>query len=90
VRARIDQADAQRLAAVTAMFARYAYTAEEADIRARILYFMQIGYHALDLREPRDTRIARTAAYLKGFTGVDPAPAETAEFLSFARDRMPE
>ncbi|MDJ0822858.1 MAG: TetR/AcrR family transcriptional regulator, partial [Paracoccaceae bacterium] len=83
LRARVDAADAARIAAVTAMFARHGYAPAEADARARILYFMQLGYHALDVREPIDTRLSRVAAYLKGFTGQD---ADTAALAVFTRD----
>ena len=69
VRERIDAADQQRLEAVIAMFTRHGFEPEDADARARILYFMQLGYHALDVREPMELRMLRVAAYLKGFTG---------------------
>lgn len=82
LRARVDAADAARIEAVTAMFARHGYAAPEADARARILYFMQLGYHALDVREPMETRLSRVAPYLKGFTGVDPNPAAIARFMA--------
>ena len=57
------------LAAVAAMFERHGYDAGEADSRARILYYMQLGYHALDVREDIDTRLSRVAGYIEGFTG---------------------
>lgn len=69
VRRRIDEADAQRLVAVTEMYERHGYDPHEADARARILYFMQLGYHALEVREPMAARMARIDAYLLGFTG---------------------
>lgn len=72
LRVRVDAADATRIDAVTAMFARFGFDATEADARARILYFMQLGYHALDVREPMQTRMSRVAPYLKGFTGEAP------------------
>jgi len=74
VRRRIDGADAERLAAVTAMFERHGYSAYDADARARILYFMQLGYHALEVREPMQVRIDRLEGYLRGFTGKEPDP----------------
>lgn len=79
VRARIDRADARRLAALAAMYGRFGYRAEDAEVRARILYFMQLGYHALDQSEPMAERLRRTAAYLEGFTGRPPAPGDDAE-----------
>ncbi|WP_323764946.1 TetR/AcrR family transcriptional regulator [Marinovum sp.] len=84
VRRRIDLADKARIAAVTAMFARYGYDSYEADVRARILYFMQLGYHALDQTEPMADRLARTRGYLLGFTGQEADPQALAAFTAFA------
>jgi AcrR family transcriptional regulator len=76
VRKRIDIADNTRIEAVTAMFLRFGYAPYEADTRARILYFMQLGYHALDQTEPMRVRLSRTEGYLRGFTGIDPRAEE--------------
>ncbi len=84
VRQRIDLADAARIAAVTEMFARFGYAPEEADVRARILYFQQLGYHALDVVEPLDLRLSRLEGYLLGFTGVAAPAAEVAELRAFS------
>lgn len=84
VRRVIDAADDIRLAAVAAMFRRYGYGEYDADARARILYFMQLGYHALDQREPMEVRMARLDGYVRGFSGVEPAPDELAEFRAWA------
>ncbi|NIZ13040.1 TetR/AcrR family transcriptional regulator [Phaeobacter sp. HF9A] len=83
VRQRIDAADATRLQAVSAMFARFGYPANDADTRARILYYMQLGYHALEVREPMDARLSRIEGYLRGFTGAEPDPDALAEFRAF-------
>jgi AcrR family transcriptional regulator len=88
LRARVDAADAARLDAVTAMFARYRYEPAAADIRARILYFQQLGYHALDQREPLENRLARVAGYLEGFTGVTPEPDAVDRLAAFAREKL--
>ena len=61
-----------RTEAVKALFVRFGYEDEDALVRARVLYYMQIGYYALDLREPIETRLNLTPHYLKAFTGVDP------------------
>lgn len=84
LRARIDRADATRLAALTALFERHAYPPAEADIRARIVYFQQLGYHALELNESLADRMSRLEGYLKGFTGQTPKPEEVAAFQAFA------
>jgi len=69
LRRKIDAADRKRIAAVTDLFVRFDYTAVEADARARIVYFMQLGYHALEVRENMKTRMSRVGPYLQGFTG---------------------
>ncbi|SFI31747.1 TetR/AcrR family transcriptional regulator [Jannaschia pohangensis] len=86
VRQRIDAADQTRLAAVTEMFQRFGYPPSDADTRARILYFMQLGYHALELREPMDSRLERIEGYLRGFTGKEPDPRAVAALRSFVKD----
>jgi AcrR family transcriptional regulator len=83
VRQRIDAADATRLKAVAAMFERFGYSDYEADTRARILYFMQLGYHALEVRETMDARMARLEGYLRGFTGTEPDAKAVADFRAF-------
>lgn len=80
LRKRVDTADSLRLAAVTEMFITQGFSAKDADARARILYFMQLGYHALDVREPIAERLGRIRAYLFGFTGQDPNPQALAAF----------
>lgn len=72
LRTRVEAADATRVAAVTAMFAAHGYAPEDADARARIMYFMQLGYHALEVRESAETRMSRITPYLRGFTGQEP------------------
>ncbi|PWJ13776.1 TetR/AcrR family transcriptional regulator [Jannaschia seohaensis] len=86
VRQRIDAADRARLAAVTGMFARHGYAPGEADARARILYYMQLGYHALEVREPMAERVGRLDDYLLGFTGRVPDPEPVAALRAFVAD----
>ena len=52
----------------------------EALIRARTIYFSQIGFYALDVQEPLETRIQYTSTYFKCFTGELPDPAEIEQF----------
>jgi AcrR family transcriptional regulator len=80
LRDRVDAADAARIYAVWSMFARHGYEAADADARARILYFMQLGYHALDVREPIGARMGRIVPYLRGFIGAEPDPAVVEDF----------
>ena len=84
VNQRIETADRARLKAVTAMFLRHGYQDEDADTRARIIYFMQIGYHAVEMRESMAERMGRLEGFLVGFTGQVPSHASLAEFKAYA------
>ena len=69
LRRQVEAADTKRLRAVRDMFLRFDYTAIDADARGRILYYMQLGYHALEVREPMRVRMSRVGPYVEGFTG---------------------
>ena len=84
VRKVLDQADRVRTDALKALFARFGYKDEDAFVRARVLYTMQIGYYALDLKEPIETRLELAPHYLKAFTGVDPSDADIDAFRAYA------
>ena len=84
VRKALDRADSERTAAIKALFARFGYPDEDALVRARVLYFMQIGYYALDLKEPLEARLNLTPHYLETFTGRAPSEADLASFRDYA------
>ncbi len=73
VRRALDISDDERLDALAAMFSRFDYPAREADVRARILYYTQIGYDALDQRESWEIRVSRSRDYLFCITGRNPS-----------------
>ena len=83
VRQLVDIADRERLNAVKTMFERFGYKEDEANIRARILYFQQLGYHALDVKETLDERFAQLEGYLFGFTGKRPQKDECNAFRNY-------
>lgn len=85
VRLVIDRSDTARHAAIARMFQRHGYAAEEADIRARVLYYQQLGYYALDLGESMEERLTRVRGYTYCFCGVEPSEAELEAFIRFAR-----
>lgn len=85
LRRRVDAADAARIASVVEAFKRQGYPEHEADARSRILYYMQLGYHALEVRETIELRLSRVAAYLHGFTGAEPDEQALAAFFSDVR-----
>ncbi|MEM0948551.1 MAG: TetR/AcrR family transcriptional regulator [Pseudomonadota bacterium] len=88
VRRVIDRGDNARHAAVARMFERFGYASREADIRARVLYFQQIGYYALDLSEPAEERLKWVDGYVHAFTGVVPPVDEVARFRSYVLGRL--
>jgi AcrR family transcriptional regulator len=85
VRARLDAADEARVNAIRDMFLRHGFEEAEAFTRARIIYFMQIGYYALVENEPFETRFTLLQTYLVAYTSEEPDPAEMWEFLEVAR-----
>lgn len=84
VRRRIDQTDAARVEAFTALFERFDYDPDEAEVRARVMYFMQVGYYALELSEPFQERIKRIHNYVLSFTGKVPHASEIEALIAYA------
>ena len=80
VMARVAEADERRLAAIRSMFQRFGFDAEEADVRARTVYLVQIGYISMQVEESIDTRMARIPAYVKTYAGKAPSGRELARF----------
>lgn len=85
VRVVIDRSDAARHAALARMFERHGFDPAEADIRARVLYYQQIGYYALELNETVEQRLDRVAGYVQAFTGQQATKAEIEAFARYAR-----
>ncbi|KUP95063.1 TetR/AcrR family transcriptional regulator [Tritonibacter horizontis] len=85
VQARMREGDARRVTALTQMFARYGCPPPEAVTRAKVLYYMQLGYDMAEPEESHDYRLAMTPEYLKVFTGQAPTEAELAEFAAYSR-----
>lgn len=85
VRRVIDRSDTARTMALARMFERHGYPADEADIRARVLYYQQIGYYALELNETIEERLGRVEGYVYAFTGVRASAEEIDAFVDFAR-----
>lgn len=80
--ATIAAADAARIAALAAMFRRFGYPEDEADIRAHTVYLTQIGYISMRTTEAHGPRMARMRAYALTFTGQLPDEAEISAFLA--------
>lgn len=89
VRTIVDQADDQRVDAVTRMFLRYGYPEDEAFVRARVLYFMQIGHFTLGMRDDREMRLRLLRPYLLSFTGHAASDEEIKAFEALVREVQP-
>ena len=85
VRQILDESDAIRVDALTAMFVRYDYSPIEALTRARVLYYMQLGYDLAQLNETMEQRLAMVPHYLFVFTGQQALPQEIDDFAAYAR-----
>lgn len=82
VAARIKAADLARLEALTQMLAKWGIAPDEADIRARTIYLVQIGYISMQADEDIETRLARIPTYVKIYADELPEPREMARFTA--------
>ncbi|BBP98977.1 TetR family transcriptional regulator [Burkholderia sp. SFA1] len=78
--------DERRIAALVAMFERFEYEHADADVRARAMYYTQLGYLASQPNDPMTLRMSRISAYAQLFTSVKPTERELERF--FARRKM--
>lgn len=69
IRNLLDNEDTLRIDAITQFFLAMDYPMPEALIRARVLYYSQIGFYALEVHEPLATRLSYTEPYFECFTG---------------------
>lgn len=58
---------------VQLLFSPDIYDESERLVRARVVYFHQVGYHALALRESQDERLRLIPYYYKVLTGHEPS-----------------
>jgi hypothetical protein len=85
VHAALIASDTLREGALAAMFLRHGYPEPEAGTRAKVLYYMQLGYDFAGQTEDPATRLARVPDYLRIFTGREPRAGEIADFEAYAR-----
>lgn len=84
----VHRADARRLAFIQSLFETAGYDEREAAVRARVLYYTQIGYYAIEEHETVRARAAVAHLYYEVYTGRTLSPTGAAEFNArFERDR---
>jgi AcrR family transcriptional regulator len=69
IRKLVASEDTQCLNALSQFYQRFGYSMPDALIRARVLYFSQIGFYALEVAESLTTRLSYTESYFECFTG---------------------
>ena len=69
VASRVRHVDNKRIAALTRLMQVYGYAGDEALVRARILYFHQVGYYALGIQESDAERLRLEPLYMQALTG---------------------
>ncbi|MBI4935958.1 MAG: TetR/AcrR family transcriptional regulator [Actinobacteria bacterium] len=87
IAARVQHADDERVAALTAMFGRHGFTDADALVRARLLYHSQVGYYAVGTAETVATRLGYVPQYLRAMTGTDATQDELEAFEAFLNAR---
>lgn len=77
---RVSAADETRLEALRRMLGRFGYGTVEADVRARTIYLVQIGYISMQACETLQTRMTRVPDYAFIYTGTRATDRELARF----------
>ena len=80
--ARVTDADHRRLLALTELLESWGHPPHDADVRARTIYLVQIGYISMQAEEPLETRLTRIPKYVEIYTGRPPEPREMARFVA--------
>lgn len=78
----LEQADQDRITSIRAMFLRFDFTQEQADIRAHTVYFTQVGYISMMVNDAMPERLQRTSGYVENFTGTKPTASEIKRFMA--------
>jgi AcrR family transcriptional regulator len=70
--------DDSRVDAIAAFFCKFGFEVAEAFARARVIYFTQVTYYALDIEEALTDRMEALEIYFRCFTGleIDPDAAD--------------
>ncbi len=80
IHARVVTADTRRLLALRQLLERWGHAPQDADIRARTIYLVQIGYISMQVAETLESRLARIPSDVEIYTGRRPRSREVARF----------
>jgi AcrR family transcriptional regulator len=71
VRKVVQTVDNKRIAIIEQIFLDMGYRGKEAHVRARVMYYQQVGFYALGVQDPVAERRALRPYYRKVLTGKD-------------------
>jgi AcrR family transcriptional regulator len=80
--AEVQNADQARLDALSRMFVRFGFNEISADVRARTMYLVQIGYISMQTKEDLGMRMKRIPEYVEIYTGETPQRRELDRFFA--------
>ncbi len=85
---KVQKEDNSRVGAIAGFLEQHGYQHPESFVRARVIYFTQLSYYALDVRELMSDRISYLNAYFQCFIGraADPGAAEA--FIALHKDKI--
>lgn len=66
----IQEVDHNRIELLRRIFENFGYQGLEAEMRARVTYYHQVGYYALNVKEPRELRLKLAPYYADILTGI--------------------
>ncbi|MEA1672715.1 TetR/AcrR family transcriptional regulator [Nitrospirillum sp. BR 11163] len=72
VAALLRKVDEERIQLLSGIFRNLGHDEAESAVRARVLYYHQVGYYALAIKESRADRLATLPYYYKILTGLTP------------------
>lgn len=76
----LQNADTKRLSALKTMLEKWGHSATDADVRARAIYLVQLGYISTRVQEHIDERLERFPHYVEIYTGKRPPQQEMDRF----------
>ncbi|SFJ79573.1 TetR/AcrR family transcriptional regulator [Celeribacter neptunius] len=80
VQNRLLKADQERLNALRDMLERWGHEPQDADVRARTIYLVQLGYISTQVQEDITDRLERFPQYVEIYTGKRPPIHEMERF----------
>ena len=67
----VTKVEAARIEILFGIYQRFGFKADEAQMRARVTYYHQVGYYALNIHEATEQRLALAPDYANILVGTD-------------------